>query len=181
MPNAGRLGDRAHAPADAHGCPACAHPVTGPAVTGSSDVVINFKAALRVGDSGIHAACCGPNTWIATEGASAVLINGMPAHRLGDATAHCGGSGHLIDGSMDVFIGDASPPSPWLKLTWVEIELHFEDGTPAAGEVYRIELPDGSIQEGQLDERGHARVEQISIGTCHVSFPKVLDTPWEYA
>lgn len=109
MPAAGRLGDKAHAPADSHGCPACAHPVSGPAVSGSTDVLINGKPALRVGDSGVHSACCGPNTWTAVGGAGTVLINGRMAHRLGDATQHCGGAGHLVEGSPDVIIGD----SPW--------------------------------------------------------------------
>ena len=106
MPGAGRLGDKSHAPADAHGCKSCKHPVTGPAVSGSPDVVVNGKPALRVTDKGIHATCCGANTWEAVAGSATVIINGKPAHRLGDATQHCGGAGNLIEGSPDVLIGD---------------------------------------------------------------------------
>lgn len=106
MPGAGRLGDKSHAPADAHGCKSCTHPVTGPAVSGSPDVVVNGKPALRVADKGIHATCCGANTWEAVAGSATVIINGKPAHRLGDATQHCGGAGNLIEGSPDVLIGD---------------------------------------------------------------------------
>ncbi|MFX0198775.1 MAG: PAAR domain-containing protein [Candidatus Hodarchaeota archaeon] len=105
MPPQGRLGDKSQASADAHGCPACPHPVIGPAVQGSPDVLVNFLPALRVGDMGIHAACCGPNTWTASEGSSTVLINNKPAHRMGDKDQHCGTSGKLIEGSPDVIVG----------------------------------------------------------------------------
>ena len=105
MPPQGRLGDKSQAPADAHGCLACPHPVIGPAVQGSPDVLVNNRAALRVGDMGIHAPCCGVNTWTATQGSGTVLINNMPAHRMGDQDQHCGGVGTLIEGSPDVIVG----------------------------------------------------------------------------
>lgn len=107
MPPQGRLGDQSHCPADAHGCPGCAHPVVGPAISGSPNVFVNGRPALRVDDVGIHAACCGPNTWQATEGAPYVLINDRKAHRLGDADRHCGGQGKLIEGSDNVIVGNA--------------------------------------------------------------------------
>ncbi|MBC2695183.1 MAG: hypothetical protein HF982_07905 [Desulfobacteraceae bacterium] len=106
MPQQGRLGDKSQAPVDAHGCVACPHPsVTGPAIQGSPDVLVNYLPALRVGDMGIHAACCGPNTWTAVMGSATVLINNSPAHRMGDMDQHCGGVGQLIEGSPDVNVG----------------------------------------------------------------------------
>ena len=105
MPGAGRLGDKAMVPADAHGCPICPHPATGPAILGSPNVLINSRPALRVTDKGIHAACCGPNTWVAIKGSATVFINSLQAHRMGDANQHCGGVGNLIEGSTDVIIG----------------------------------------------------------------------------
>ncbi len=107
MPPAGRLGDKAHADLDAHGCPACPHSPTGPAIQGSPDICINGKPALRVGDPGNHAPCCGPNTWTAQKGATKVLLNGKPAYRKDDPSQHCGGSGRLIEGSPNVIIGDS--------------------------------------------------------------------------
>ena len=79
--------------------------MTGPAVTGSADVLVNKKPALRMGDMGIHAACCGPNMWIALEGCPTVFINFRPAHRKGDVALHCGGTGKLTEGSDDVIVG----------------------------------------------------------------------------
>lgn len=105
MPPQSRLGDKSLNPADAHGCPACPHPVQGPAIMGSPNVMVNNKPALRVGDQGIHAACCGPNMWVASVGSSTVLINSMPAHRLGDQDQHCGGIGKMIEGSSNVIVG----------------------------------------------------------------------------
>jgi uncharacterized Zn-binding protein involved in type VI secretion len=104
MPPQGRLGDKSQG-IDAHGCPICPHPVIGPAVTGSPNVLVNNRPALRVGDQGIHAPCCGPNMWVAQAGSATVLINNMPAHRMGDMDMHCGGVGTLIEGSPDVIVG----------------------------------------------------------------------------
>lgn len=105
MPPMGRLGDKSQAPADMHGCPACPHPVIGPAIIGSPDVMVNGMPALRVGDQGVHMACCGPNMWTATAGSATVMINNLPAHRMGDQDMHCGGPGTLIEGSPDVLVG----------------------------------------------------------------------------
>lgn len=108
MPSQGRLGDKANTPSDAHGCPGCPHPGVGPAISGSANVNVNGRPALRQDDTGMHAACCGPNMWRAAQGSATVFINGKPAHRVGDATSHCGGNGKLIDGSQDVLVGGAS-------------------------------------------------------------------------
>ena len=70
MPPQGRVGDNALVPADAHGCPACPHPATGPATAGSPNVLVNGMPALRLGDPGVHAACCGPNSWVAAKGSA---------------------------------------------------------------------------------------------------------------
>lgn len=105
MPLQCRLTDKSFNPADAHGCPACPHPVIGPAIGGSPNVLVNNLPALRVTDPGIHAACCGPNTWIAAKGSGTVLINSLPAHRLGDTDTHCGGIGTMVSSSTNVTVG----------------------------------------------------------------------------
>ena len=106
MPPQGRVSDLAQAPADAHGCPACPHPVVGPGLQGSPDVLVNGLPALRVGDPGMAVPCCDGNTWNAQMGSVTVLINNKGAHRMGDMTKHCGGVGKLIMGSPDVLVGD---------------------------------------------------------------------------
>lgn len=111
MAGQGRLGDKAYVPLDAHGCPFCPHPATGPAIAGSFDVFVNRRPALRVGDPGIHAACCGRNIWQASAGSETVFINGRSAHRLHDATRHCGGDGWLVEGSPNVIVGSITAAS----------------------------------------------------------------------
>lgn len=105
MPPQSRVNDNAQNPADAHGCPACPHPVIGPGIVGSPDILVNGLQPLRVGDPGVHAACCGPNSWVVAMGSSTVFFNNIPAARLGDMTTHCGGVGKLIMGSPDVIVG----------------------------------------------------------------------------
>jgi len=107
----GRLGDYSRTSTDTHLCVVCSHEVMGPAITGSANVLINHRPALRVGDRGVHAGCCGPNTWHAKHGAVSVLINNRPAHRINDDVEHCGGDGTLIQGSANVLVGDFSKPA----------------------------------------------------------------------
>ena len=68
MPAAARVGDLARKPSDSHGNDCCPHDVIGAAVQGSPNVFIEGRAALRVGDPGVHSRCCGPNTWLCAEG-----------------------------------------------------------------------------------------------------------------
>lgn len=63
--------------------------------------------------------------------------------------------------------------------TWIEIQLLGEDGKPIAGERYRIELPDGALQEGTLDSQGIARVSDIESGDCRITFPDLDEDAWE--
>jgi hypothetical protein len=60
---------------------------------------------------------------------------------------------------------------------WLEIELMSEDDpkTPVAFAKYVVELPDGSVVEGYLDEKGKARIDGIKKGDCKVSFPEYGD------
>lgn len=65
------------------------------------------------------------------------------------------------------------------ELTWITIELVGEDDKPIPGERYRIELPDGSVEEGRLDGLGLARVRGIEEpGTCVVTFPDLDEEAW---
>jgi hypothetical protein len=56
---------------------------------------------------------------------------------------------------------------------FIEINLTDEDGNPIAGEMYFVELPDGSSLSGSTDSSGRARVEGVDPGTAKVSFPNL--------
>jgi hypothetical protein len=64
---------------------------------------------------------------------------------------------------------------------WIEIELVDEDKKPVPGQKYRITLPDETVAEGTLDEKGMARVEGIEEGNCKVTFPDLDQSAWEPA
>lgn len=65
------------------------------------------------------------------------------------------------------------------KPDWIELELIDENGKPAVGVAYRVTLPDGSVSEGTLDEKGAARVENIDPGQCKITFPDFHKEAWE--
>ena len=54
-----------------------------------------------------------------------------------------------------------------------------EDDEGIPGEKYKITLPDDSVAEGTLDEKGCARVEGFEKGTCKVCFPDLDKEAWE--
>lgn len=62
---------------------------------------------------------------------------------------------------------------------WIEIELVDEDGEPVPGERYEVELPDGSVAGGSLDQNGKARIEGFDPGQCKVTFPDLDKETWE--
>ena len=105
MPLACRMNDISMNPADAHGCLVCPHSVSGPAITGSSDTVIEGQPALRASgsDSGVHAACCGPNSWVTMQGSSSVFVNDIPVVRLGDTTVFINITAALADNRDFIF------------------------------------------------------------------------------
>lgn len=63
-----------------------------------------------------------------------------------------------------------SLPEPAVR-AWVAIELVDGAGRPIAGQRYRIELPDGEIREGALDESGSVTVMRTEPGTCQIECP----------
>jgi len=65
--------------------------------------------------------------------------------------------------------------------TWIQIELVDQDGKPVPNEKYRLVLPDGTVQEGKLDENGQAGADGIDPGTCKVSFPDIHAKEWNPA
>ena len=91
-----RVSDTSRVDADAHGCPACPHPASGPIIGASgTNVILASHPVATVGDPGIHAACCGPNTFVIKTGDARVLINGKPAAWQHSEVEHCGGTGYM--------------------------------------------------------------------------------------
>jgi hypothetical protein len=65
---------------------------------------------------------------------------------------------------------------------WLQIELVDELGEPAAGEVFRVELADGTVLgEGTLDQNGCAQVHGFVAEKCIITFPMLEAGSWSYA
>jgi hypothetical protein len=103
-------------------------------------------------------------------------MNGSAAHRRWDGTSHCGGKGHLAEGSPDVFIGEYNATRK--KTSWIAISLVDLEGNPVPDVKYRIHTPDNVIIEGHLGKTGTARATGIEPGACRVSFPELPDDTW---
>ena|SRR5437867_65437 len=67
------------------------------------------------------------------------------------------------------------------KKSWIEIELVDEDDKPVPGEKYKITLPDETVAQGTLDEKGFARVDGIEPVTCKITFPDLDKDAWKRA
>jgi type VI secretion system secreted protein VgrG len=67
------------------------------------------------------------------------------------------------------------------KTSWIEIEMVDEEDRPVPGMAYRITLPDGTVAEGTLDDKGFARVDGIDSGTCQITFPDLDGEAWSRA
>lgn len=73
------------------------------------------------------------------------------------------------------------PVQPCREKTWVTIELKDTDGNPVPGEAYKLELTDGRIVEGKLDDKGTAGADGIDPGQCKVWFPNLDASEWKPA
>jgi hypothetical protein len=75
-----------------------------------------------------------------------------------------------------VKVGEVTAESGLLEFKdWIEIELIDDEGNPISSKKYKLLLPDGTEREGTLDDKGHAREENIPPGPVDVDFPDVKD------
>lgn len=67
------------------------------------------------------------------------------------------------------------------KKSWIEIVMVDEDNNAVPGMHYQITLPDNSVADGTLDDKGFARVDGIDPGNCQITFPDLDKDAWEKA
>lgn len=84
-------------------------------------------------------------------------------------------SGSAADGKS----GDSQAEEE--KKSWIEIELIDDEKRPVPGAHYSVTLPDGTVADGTLDEKGFARIEGITAGNCKISFPDYDESCWKAA
>ena len=72
------------------------------------------------------------------------------------------------------------------QITWTEddgtvevaAETSAEACDPVEDDCYPVTLPDGTVAEGTLDDKGVARVEGFDPGTCQITFPGRDQDAW---
>ena len=74
-----------------------------------------------------------------------------------------------VEKPAPVWEGDQQTEQPH----WIELSLVDEEKNPVADQPYWIQLPDGEILEGKLDDKGFIRIDDIPNGDCLVKFPGV--------
>ncbi len=177
MPGAARLGDRSEFQRDVHACPNCPHPVVGPAVSGSTDVLINYLPAVRVDDTGIHAPCCGPNTWEAVQGSPDVLIDYKAAHRLHDKDHHCGAPAAVtgLGSNVDAMVNQ----SPRLAQQVTQLRSqgwHIQYGT-AGGGGYTDRANHTIVVDGNESSDPAAATQTLAHEAGHATNPLPPEVP----
>jgi uncharacterized Zn-binding protein involved in type VI secretion len=141
----------------------CDHHNKSTSLTGSANVLINNRSALRIGDRGRPMDCGNTSHWRASEGANRVLINGRAAHRSGDETRHCCGLGYLIDGSLNVLIGDQQQ-SGKDRRTNVAFRVLDELRAPIPNVRSYVTFPDGSVVSAITDKDGRIELRNVPCG-----------------
>jgi hypothetical protein len=69
--------------------------------------------------------------------------------------------------------------APRRKKTWVEFAVVDMEGNPVSNKRYLVMLPDGSLQEGMLDQRGVVRFNNIDPENSVFSLPELDKDAWE--
>ena len=167
MPPAARI-------TDMHTCPVPTH-VGGPVVLGDVTVLIGYMPAARVGDNLICAT--GPDS--IARGESTVLIGNKQAARMGDSTNH---GGVIVVGCPTVLIGSSAQvealktEKPFCeecekkRQQRLMLEHRYHDDDPVQGAEYEVELRDGTIIKGKLDDDGKAEIEGVPAEKARVRF-----------
>ncbi len=184
---AARQGDMHVCPMLNPGVPPPPH-VGGPIALGSMGVLIAGAPAARVGDM---ATCSGPPDTIAM-GCPTVLIGetgaaggggGAGLGQDGSASANAAsGKGASASSAGAVLTGDAretDEKDAEKDRYWVEFDFVDAAGKPAGRARFRLQLPDGSVEEGTVPTNGIVLRKGLKgEGTCRIRVFAVFDARW---
>ncbi|CAG0996674.1 hypothetical protein PHYC_02607 [Phycisphaerales bacterium] len=67
------------------------------------------------------------------------------------------------------------------KKGWIEVSLVDMSGNPICGEEVEVTDPDDDLHYATTNDKGVARVEYLTEGTCKVTFPRLDGEAWEPA
>ncbi len=80
------------------------------------------------------------------------------------------GASHDWSGPKSQNISTPMMPQTENAKNWLELNHHYDDLTPLAGAAYKVVFADGSVREGKLDNKGHARLEGVPLGSAQVYY-----------
>jgi type VI secretion system secreted protein VgrG len=157
--------------------------MSGVAISGTPIVQINSGGAALSGSPGSLVSPLSPTDPV--EADKAVAGQMTPAIAAGFTQAalaltSISPAGAKKSAASDAPTHDPNAPENADKKHFIEIDLVDEGGKPVPGEAYKVTLPDGTtVADGTLDEKGHARVDNIDPGSCKVTFPNIDQDAWE--
>ena len=65
------------------------------------------------------------------------------------------------------------------ETSFIAISMEDEFNNPMVGVRYQVELPDGRLASGRLNDKGEARLNGIPPGTCKIRFPNIDTSAYE--
>ena len=153
--------------------------LNGPVITLDGGFVKIASGSGSSAGGGVSASAIAPGTPTLPHEADQADPGLMNKHKQKDKQTGCGKYGPPPPPPFIPPPPGTVPPST--DTYWIEIELIDENDHPVPGEPYKIQLPDGSIATGSLDQNGFARVDGIDSGTCQVTFPNLDKDSWRRA
>lgn len=69
--------------------------------------------------------------------------------------------------------GEQSPEAELPVESYLELNLHNDDLTPADGAPYEVMFANGAVRRGNLDSNGHVRLENVPAGMAEVRYGDV--------
>jgi len=158
--------------------------MTGIAISGMPMVQINSGGAALSGSPGSLVSPLAPTDPQQADKADAGAMTNAPSASAGTpatlSLVNIGSSPKPHSAASDAPTHDPNAPENQDKIHWIEIKLVDQEGKPVPGEAYKVTLPDGTtVADGTLDEKGHARVDNIDPGSCKVTFPNLDQEAWE--
>ena len=92
----------------------------------------------------------------------------------GNIEIHCPGevsikgASHELSGPAKLDSNFPFMPKPENKDNWIELNYGYNDLEPVKGAPFKLKYPDGTEINGELDDKGFARVQGVPLGTAQV-------------
>ncbi|QAU34583.1 type VI secretion system Vgr family protein [Janthinobacterium sp. 17J80-10] len=156
-------------------------PVTVQAHTGAMDVLADQAMTITSSNASIRIQA--KQEILLTSGGGYIRLKG------GNIDIHCPAS-VSVKGASHAFKGGGSgnaslpflPDSAAKIKNWIAINYRDAEGEPMAGLAYKIKFDSGAVISGKLNDKGHARHDNVPESAAAVEYekrPAKPDAPWD--